>query len=64
MENVKCEKCDREFSAQPNEYPGKVYVHHGKTMCEDCLLDMGVMPDSADPQTTYLYTHTDLYRVT
>ena len=63
MENVKCEKCDREFSAQPNEYPGKVYVHRGKVMCEDCLLDMGVMPDSADPQTTYLYTRTDLYRV-
>ena len=61
---VKCEKCDREFSDQPNEYPGKVYVHHGEKICENCLLDMGVMPDSADPTTTYLYTRNDLYRLT
>lgn len=63
MEQVKCEKCDREFSDQPNEYPGKVFVHHGKVMCEDCLVDMGVMPDSADPTATYLYTRAGLYRV-
>jgi len=61
--NVKCEKCDREFSDQPNEYPGKVFVHKGKVMCEHCLVDMGVMPDSADPTSTYLYSRTDMYRV-
>ena len=59
---VKCEKCDREFSDQPNEYPGKVYIHHGENVCEDCLVDMGVMPDSVDPEQTYLYTRSDLYR--
>lgn len=59
---VKCDECDREFSDQSNEYPGKVYVHHGKNVCEDCLVDMGVTPDSADPEKTYLYSRTDLYR--
>ena len=60
--NVKCKKCDREFSEQPNEYPGKVYVHHNEILCEDCLVDMGITPDTADPEKTYLYTRSDLYR--
>jgi len=63
VEKVKCEICDREFSDQPNEYPGKVYVHHGKVTCDDCLIDMGVMPDSANPTDTYIYTRTDLFRM-
>jgi hypothetical protein len=60
---VKCEKCDREFSEQPDEYPGKVYVHHEKVLCEDCLVDMGVEPGTADPSKTFIYTHSDLFRV-
>ncbi len=60
---VKCKKCDREFSDRPNDYPGRVYIHHGAVMCEDCRLDMGAMPDSADPATTYLYTRAGMYRV-
>lgn len=52
---VKCEKCDREFQDDKAiEYPGKVYVHKGKVMCEDCLIGMGVMPDTAEPYATYL----------
>ncbi len=56
-EVVKCEKCDREFKVgQDIEYPGKVYVHKGKVMCEDCLIDMGVSLDEADPYAIY-YSH-------
>jgi len=46
---AKCVNCDREFSDQPNDYPGRLYLHHGKVICEDCLVDVGVEPDSADP---------------
>ena len=58
---VKCDKCDREFRDEPNQHPGKVYVHHEKPICEDCLVEMGVMPDSADPHSTYVYTRQQLY---
>jgi hypothetical protein len=59
--DVKCEKCDREFKEkEAKEYPGKVYVHQGKVMCEDCLIDMGVMPDSANAYAVYTKTITDL----
>ena len=58
---VKCEKCDREFHEdKAREYPGKVYVHKGKVLCEDCLLEMGVMPDTAEPYSVYMKTITDM----
>ncbi|MFC1847382.1 hypothetical protein ACFLW5_01020 [Chloroflexota bacterium] len=58
---VKCEKCDREFhDDKAIEYPAKVYVHKGEVMCEDCLIGMGVMPDTAEPYSLYLKTQTDL----
>lgn len=58
---VKCEKCDREFKDdQALEYPGKVYVHKGTVLCKDCLIEMGVLPDSAQPYSVYMRTIADM----
>ncbi|MBI2851330.1 MAG: hypothetical protein HYX80_09910 [Chloroflexi bacterium] len=60
-QTIKCEKCDREFhDDKALEYPGKVYVHKGEVLCEDCLVHMGVLPDTAEPYSVYAKSLTDL----
>lgn len=57
----KCKNCDREFSDQPNEYPGKVYIHKDEVLCEDCLINMGVLPDHDKSEHTRLVTEVELF---
>lgn len=58
-EHVRCEKCDREFEEQ---YPENVYVHQGRVICKDCLVEMGVMPDTAQPYSVMTKMVTDMGR--
>lgn len=58
---MRCEKCDREFSDDKMHiHPDKAYIHKGVVICEDCLMDMGVSVNEADPWTTYWKTRTDI----
>ncbi len=62
---VKCQHCHEEFSDKPNDYPypGKMYIHHGEFLCEDCLVGMGGVP-AGDADAPMLYAEGTLYRVT
>jgi hypothetical protein len=55
---IKCKECGKEFTDEPNDYPGKVYEHHGEALCEDCLIGMGVLPDHERSEHTRLLTET------
>jgi len=60
---VTCTKCEREFSGlQVKKESATVFVHNGNVLCKDCLIEMGVMPDSADPYSVYLESVNDLGR--
>ena len=59
--DVKCDKCDREFSDQPNEYPTKVHYHKGEYVCEDCLIGMGALPTHEKAADNQLDTEYIMY---
>jgi len=60
---ARCEKCDREIANRPDEYRRKIYVQAGKVLCKDCLVEIGVIPDNADPTMTFAYTSNNVTRV-
>jgi len=49
---MKCERCGREISEDQS------YVHQGKVLCDDCLMDIGLSIKECDPWATYVDTHT------
>ncbi|MBI2979524.1 MAG: hypothetical protein HYY41_01655 [Chloroflexi bacterium] len=59
----KCDKCDREFTEEGGHlHPGKAYVHKGKLICEECMVDMGISIDETNPWQTYINTRIDINR--
>ena len=44
---MKCEKCDVEM------LPEDSHTHSGKTLCEDCYLDIVAAPKTCDPWAVY-----------
>ena len=49
---VNCNRCNREISED------RSYVHQGKILCDDCLMDIGLSVKECDPWATYVDTHT------
>ena len=47
---VKCDRCGRELSADDS------YQHLGKTLCEDCYIDIRYPAKGCDPWTVYSAT--------
>ena len=44
---MECEKCKNDIT------PDESYEHSGKTLCEDCYLDVVAMPKTCDPWAVY-----------
>ena len=49
---MNCTRSDRELSEDQG------YVHWGKVLCEDCLMDIGLSIKECDPWASYVDTHT------
>ncbi len=61
LKTVQCSKCNVEFDEDKlMQHPNKMYVYKGKALCEDCLIDLGVVPDTAEPWYVYQKSITDM----
>ena len=61
QKSVKCDKCDQEFTPEEAiENPTRLYVYKGKVLCENCLIDMGVSPESTESYWTYVSGRHDI----
>ncbi len=49
---MKCSRCGREISEAES------YVHQGRLLCEDCLMEIGLHSGKCEPWASYLATHT------
>ena len=47
---MNCSRCGRQLTED------KAYIHQGKIMCEDCLMDIGLSLKECDPWATYVDT--------
>ncbi len=48
---MKYSRCGREISEKES------YVHQGKVLCEDCLMETGLHAGKCEPWASYLATH-------
>jgi recombinational DNA repair protein (RecF pathway) len=45
---MNCSRCNRELTEN------QTYVHEGKILCEDCLMDIGLSTRECDPWATFV----------
>lgn len=49
---MKCDRCSREIKE------GESYSYQGRTVCEDCYMELGLHVEGCDPWATYTATRT------
>lgn len=49
---MKCSRCGREITED------ETYVHQGRLLCDDCLMEIGLHSGKCEPWATYIATHT------
>ncbi len=49
---MNCSRCGRQITKETS------YDYEGKTLCEDCFMEVGLHPKECEPWATYVATHT------